>query len=124
MATFNPEVLDAAAREREVTLTTYGRKSGDPHRVVIWLWGDGQRLFIRSGGGPGRDWTRNLLATPRGVLTVGGLEVPFTARHVDLAEARTLHPLVNAKYGTEFKATAEGETPAPAEQATFEILPQ
>jgi deazaflavin-dependent oxidoreductase (nitroreductase family) len=124
MATFTSEVMDAAAREREVVLTTYGRRSGDPHRVVIWVWGDGQRLFMRSGGGLGRDWPRNLLATPRGVLQIGGLEVPFASRHLDPAEARTLHPLINAKYGTEFVATADDETPTPAEQATFEILPR
>jgi hypothetical protein len=35
MASFPPEVIEAAKREREVTLTTYGRKTGKPHGVTI-----------------------------------------------------------------------------------------
>ena len=68
MAQFDQTVLDAAARQREVELTTWGRVSGRPARVTIWIWGDGHHLYIRSGGGMSRDWPRNLLARGQGIL--------------------------------------------------------
>ena len=121
---FSDEVLAAAARLPEVELTTYGRKTGKPHRTTIWVWGDGRRLFIRSGAGLGRDWPQNLLANGRALLHLGDLEVPVTPRHVtDLAEARALHPLVERKYGEAARRSIGEGPPTPAEQATFEILP-
>jgi deazaflavin-dependent oxidoreductase (nitroreductase family) len=121
MATFTAEVLDAAAREREVELTTHGRRTGNPHRTVLWLWGDGRRLFIRSGGGPGRDWPRNLLARPDGVLHVGGRDVPVRARHLGTAEARSVGGFVARKYGPVVRLPEDGAPPTPAEHATFEL---
>ena len=123
MASFSPDVLDAAAREREAALTTRGRKTGSPHRIVLWVWGDGQRLFVRSGGGPGRDWPRNLLARPEGVLHVGGHDVPVQARHLDTGEARSVSPFVARKYGSTVRLPADGAPPTPAEHATFELTP-
>jgi deazaflavin-dependent oxidoreductase (nitroreductase family) len=123
MASFSTEVLDAAAREREVSLTTRGRKTGNDHSTVIWVWGDGRRLFIRSGGGLGRDWPRNLLARPEGVLHVGSHDVPVRARHLDPSEARSVGPLINRKYSPAPQMPDAGAPPTPAEQATFELTP-
>jgi deazaflavin-dependent oxidoreductase (nitroreductase family) len=124
MSEFSPDVLRSAARESEVELTTYGRRTGRPHRTVMWLSGDGRRLFVRSGGGPGRDWTRNLLARGEGVLHVGGHDVPVRARHVaDPVEARQVTGLVVAKYGPAIQVPPDGAPPTPAETATFELFP-
>jgi hypothetical protein len=123
VSTFSAEVLEAAARAREVELTTYGRRTGNPHRTTIWVWGDGRRLFIRSGQGLGRDWPRNLLARGRAVLRIGELDVPVVPRHTDPVEARGLHHLVESKYGVRPQSSGPGESPTPAEQATFELLP-
>ena len=126
MSGFSPAVLAAAAREREVGLTTFGRRSGAPGRVTIWVSpsADGQRLFIRSGQGLRRDWPQNLLASGRGVLHVGGFDVPVAARHVtDPAEARAVTELVAAKYGAAADRAAPGAPPPPAESATFELVP-
>jgi hypothetical protein len=121
---FNADVLAAAAREREIQLTTYGRRTGSPHRTVMWVWGDGERLFVTSGKGLTRDWPQNLLNQARGVLHVGDLEVPVTTRHVtDPAEARSVLPLVERKYEVTIARSKEGEPPTPQEQATFELLP-
>lgn len=51
MAEIDQTVLDAAAHQHEVELTTWGRMSGRPSRVTIWIWGDGHHLYIRSGAG-------------------------------------------------------------------------
>jgi deazaflavin-dependent oxidoreductase (nitroreductase family) len=121
VAGFAPHVLAAAATEREIELTTYGRRTGSAHRKVLWLSTDGTRLFVRSGGGPGRDWPRNLLARPEGVLHVGGHDVPVGARHLDPAEARSVTELVIRKYGDAVQRAPEGSPPTPAERATFEL---
>ena len=126
MGAFTEDVMDAAGREREVELTTYGRRTGKPHRTVVWVSpGDGRRLFVRSGGGLGRDWTRNLLARGDAVLRVGGRDVPVTARHLpDPAQARAVTDLVIRKYGPQVARPPDGSPPTPAEQATFELLPR
>ncbi|MGO8949965.1 MAG: hypothetical protein ACLQUY_20380 [Ktedonobacterales bacterium] len=125
MAGFDQTILDAAAQQREVELTTWGRLSGRPSRVTIWIWGDGRRLYIRSGGGMGRDWPQNLRAAGRGILHLVGRDIPVRARHVsDPAEARAGAEWINHKYGAPVQASAEGEPLTPAEQATFELTPE
>lgn len=117
-------MLEAAAREREVELTTYGRRTGNPHRTTIWVSSDGRRLFVRSGGGLGRHWTRNLLARNQGVLHVGGLDVPVQARHLtDPAAARSVADFVIRKYGSGVQRSPVDGPLTPAEQATFELVP-
>ena len=121
---FPAEVIAAAAREREVKLTTKGRRTGKPHTVTIWVSPDGDRLFIRSGGGLGRDWPQNLMAAGSGVLHVGGKDVPVRARHVtDAAEARAVSGFVRRKYGINVTTSAEGQALTPGEAASFELLP-
>lgn len=124
MAQFDRDVLDGVASEREVELTTFGRKTGHESRRILWAYTDGQRVFIRSGGGLGRDWPQNFLANGRGVLQVAGHDVPVTARHVsDVNEARRAGELARAKYGESIQITKDGDEPTPGEQATFELLP-
>lgn len=124
MSGFARDLLDLTMREREVELTTFGRKTGQPRRVTVWIWGDGTHLYIRSGGGLSRDWPCNLLANPRAILHLGDVDVPVRARRVtDPAEARLGAVLINQKYGTDFQPTAPAEALNAAEEATFELLP-
>ncbi len=124
MADFSQDVIDAAARQREVQITTYGRKTGRAHRVTVWVSGDNGRLFVRSGGGLGRDWPQNLLAGGRGVLHEGGRDVPFRARHVSAAaEARTAAGHLVRKYRVNIQRSSGDQPLTLGEQATFELLP-
>jgi deazaflavin-dependent oxidoreductase (nitroreductase family) len=121
---FETAVMDAATNQREVDLSTFGRRTGTPSRRTIWITTDGPRLYIRSGQGLGRDWPRNLLANGRAILHVEGQNVPVRARHVtDAAEARASWAAVKAKYGVERNASKDDEPLTPAEQATFELVP-
>jgi Uncharacterized protein conserved in bacteria (DUF2255) len=121
---FPPAVLHAASTDREIGLTTFGRRSGRPHRVTIWVSTDGRRLFVRSGGGLNRDWPRNLQARGQGILHLGGLDVPVEARRVgDAAVARSVTDLVAAKYHAAVRRSPEDGSLSLAEQATFELLP-
>ena len=124
MAGFDTAVTKAVQTEREVELTTYGRKTGKPSRRILWAYGDDERVFIRSGQGLGRDWPQNLLANGRGVLHVGGIDVPVSGVHLtDIDAARRAGNLGRAKYGETFSTSADGEEPTLGEQATFELLP-
>lgn len=121
---FPDSVLEAAGREREVDLTTYGRTSGRPRRITLWISTDGQRLFVRAGGGLKQDWPRNLLASGRAVLHIAGQDVPVRGRHItDTSFARDVSRLVVAKYGPSVTVPPDDAPPTPGEQATFELLP-
>jgi deazaflavin-dependent oxidoreductase (nitroreductase family) len=116
--------VEAAAREKEVTLTTNGRKTGKPVTVTIWISTDGQRMFVRSGGGFKRDWPQNLTARGEAILHIGGQSIKVKPRHVtDPAEARAVSQLVRKKYGFFVKASKPDQPLTPGEQATFELDP-
>jgi deazaflavin-dependent oxidoreductase (nitroreductase family) len=121
---FDRSILTAAAREKEVELTTYGRKTGKPSRRIIWITALGDRLYVRSGLGLTRDWPKNLKANGRAVLHMAGQDVPVQARHVtDAEEARAMHAPVKAKYAASRPASSGSEPLTPAEEAVFELLP-
>ena len=121
---FDPDVLEAAAREREVQLTTVGRKTGKPHRVTIWIVTDGRRLYIRSGEGLRRQWPQNLLARGEGVLKFRKTSVKVRPRLVaDPVEARAVSALYRRKYGPFVRASKPNQPLTPGEQTTFELVP-
>jgi deazaflavin-dependent oxidoreductase (nitroreductase family) len=125
MAGFDPAVLDAVAREREIELTTWGRKSGKPSRVILWIFADGDRVFIRSGGGLGRDWPRNFLARGQAILHVNGHDVAVRGKHVTDPElAREVSSMASRKYQSNVQRSHGDETLTPGESATFELFPE
>jgi deazaflavin-dependent oxidoreductase (nitroreductase family) len=124
MAGFSVDVLEAAKREREVQLTTYGRRTGKPRRVTIWIGTDGRRLFIRSGQGMRRHWPQNFLARSEGVIQFGDTAVKVKPRLVtDPDEARAVSAIYRQKYGPFVRASKPNEPLTLGEQTTFELLP-
>jgi deazaflavin-dependent oxidoreductase (nitroreductase family) len=123
MRSFDEAVMKAARNEREIDLTTFGRVTNKPSRVTVWITPLEDSLYLRSGGGMGRDWTKNLAAHGKGILHLGGADVPFTARHVtDLAEAKAVSRACAEKYDTNI-VMSDDDTPTPAETATFQLFP-
>jgi len=121
---FTADVLEAAAHEREVQLTTYGRRSGKSRSVTIWIGTDGRRLFIRSGQGFRRDWPQNLLARGQGILHMGKHTVRVKPQLItDAEEARAVSALYKRKYGSFVRASRPDQPLTLGEQATFELLP-
>ena len=115
---------EAAAEQREVTLTTTGRKSGKQRKVTIWISTDGRRLFIRSGQGLKREWPQNLLAKPEAKLHLGGKDIRVKARLVtDPHESRAIAEFGRKKYGSYIKPSKAGEPLSESEKATFELIP-
>ena len=124
MSPFTNDLIDAAAKEKEVTLTTMGRKSGKPHPVTIWISTDGKHLYIRSGQGMARDWPQNFLARGEATLKIANKSVKVKPRHVtDPDEARATSHLTRDKYGSIVKPSRPGEPLTMSEQAVFELLP-
>src|ERR1700687_4560356 len=123
MASFRLDVIEAAKREREGKLTTYGRKSGKPYDVIIWITTDGTHLYIRSGQGLGRQWPQNLIARGEGLLHLGKATVRVKPRLVtDPAEPRAVSGLYRRKYGPFVRASKPSQPLTPGEQATFELV--
>jgi hypothetical protein len=121
---FPSDMLGAVAKQKEVLLTTYGRNTGKPSTVTIWVVTDGRRVFIRSGQGLVRHWPRNLLKRPEGTLQLGGKMVRVKSRHVtDPTEARNSSRLYGPKYGAFVRPSLEGDPLTPGERAAFELLP-
>lgn len=122
---FDRKLLETAATEKEVELTTFGRTSGRPSRRIIWITALDDKVYVRSGLGLTRDWPKNLLANGRAILHIAGQDVSVRARHVtDVAEARSLHAPVKQKYDAERPASQGDEPATPSEQAVFELLPE
>jgi len=121
---FSRAALDAAARDHEVTLTTTGRKTGKRHDVTIWVATDGERIYIRSGGGMERDWPQNLMAKSEATIHLGGESVRVKPRHLtDAEEARRTSHLARDKYGSYVKPSKPGEPLTKGETAAFELIP-
>jgi deazaflavin-dependent oxidoreductase (nitroreductase family) len=121
---FNASLLQTAAHEKEVELTTFGRKSGQASRRVAWITAMDDKLYVRSGLGLTRDWPKNLLANGRAILHIAGQDVPVRARHVtDPTEARAMHTPVKQKYAAERPGSKDDEPLTPAEQAVFQLEP-
>lgn len=125
VSTFKKDVIDAAAREKEVRLTTFGRKTGKPSEVTIWIATDGDHLYIRSGQGMRRHWPQNFLARGEGVLHLGNIDVKVKPRRVtDPAEARASSELYVRKYGNTIVKVSKPDEPLTVGEATsFELLP-
>jgi Uncharacterized protein conserved in bacteria (DUF2255) len=98
--------------------------SGKPRSVTIWIATDGDRLYIRSGGGLGRDWPQNLIARGRATLRIGGRDLEVKPRHItDPDEARATSRLAREKYGAYVKPSKPGEPLTQGESAAFELIP-
>ena len=124
MAQTKSDVIEAAGREREVTLTTIGRKSGEEHKVTIWIVTDGSHVYIRSGQGLIRHWPQNLMARGEGLLHLGRQTIKVKPRHfTDPDEARATSALYGPKYGLSVKASKPDQPLTPGEQASFELIP-
>jgi hypothetical protein len=123
--TADRDLASAVATAPEVDQTTFGRRSGRPSRITIWIATDAQgRIHIRSVLGLVRDWPQNLLANGRAILHIDGKDFPVLGRHVtDRAELLASRDAVKAKYRIEVPTSQPGQLPTPPEQATFELVP-
>jgi deazaflavin-dependent oxidoreductase (nitroreductase family) len=85
----------------QIKLTSTGRRSGNPHEVVLYAWPDGDRLVVVGsyGGSPSDpDWASNLRTHPRAAVRRGRETAEHVAREVEGPERERLWALVTAKF--------------------------
>jgi len=73
------QVRAAVTKHPTIDITTTGRRSGDAHRIEIWMLAIGERFFITGTPGP-RGWQANVRINPRVVVHVkNGMQVDLVA---------------------------------------------
>ena len=95
-------------------VTTTGRTTGRPHRIEIWFAADPDHdtIFMLSGGRERADWLRNLVASPRCAVDIGGDQFIGYGRVIEGTDDDELaRTLVHDKYAqgddlTNWRATA------------------
>jgi deazaflavin-dependent oxidoreductase (nitroreductase family) len=99
-AAMNPDALSRIRRVagRQTTiLTHYGRKSGKPFQVTIWFVVDGDRVYIGTANAD-RNWVKNVQATARIKMSVGGEALDATARFLAGDEHARAMRAIRRKY--------------------------
>jgi deazaflavin-dependent oxidoreductase (nitroreductase family) len=92
------ERLAALNRTRTTVLTHYGRKTGKPFQVTIWFLVDGDHIYLVTMNME-RQWTRNVLVTPRVSLRIGDEAIEGDATQVtDPVEMKRVVELMKKKY--------------------------
>jgi len=74
--------LDHLATYQTIELTTTGRRSGEPRRIEIW-WFRVEGRFVVTGTPGRRDWLANVIADPRVIVHVDGLDITARAVLID-----------------------------------------
>jgi deazaflavin-dependent oxidoreductase (nitroreductase family) len=91
------ERLARVARKSNVTLTHYGRKSGEPYQVTIWFTVDGDHINLHTMSMQ-RQWPRNVLENERVSLRIGDETFEGTATPVDPTQMPRVVALMKKKY--------------------------
>ena len=89
--------MDVSPAPLKVTLTTTGRRTGEPRTVPLYAFADGDRLVIvGSRGGSAKDpaWAGNLRATPEATIKRGRDVIAVRAREVADEDRERLWRLV------------------------------
>jgi deazaflavin-dependent oxidoreductase (nitroreductase family) len=94
----DPSIRDALTRSGVIDMTTTGRKSGEPHRIEIFLHIIDGRLYVSGMPGFKRSYIANLTANPHFIIHLKGAvtaDLAATARVItDDAERREVLPQV------------------------------
>jgi len=92
------------------SLTTRGRRSGQPHEIEIWFAVAGDTFYLLSGGGESADWVRNLRADPAVTVRVGDAVWGGAARAVPVGTEEAAHArrLVFEKYQPRYDGDLTG----------------
>jgi deazaflavin-dependent oxidoreductase (nitroreductase family) len=90
--------LQRVGSRRTCRLSHVGRRTGRSFEVTIWFMVDGDRVYL-STLNMQRNWTRNVLATPRVTLRIGPETFTGDASPVtDAAEMTRVVELLRKKY--------------------------
>ena len=106
-----PAMLAKVRDQRNVQLTTIGRRSGKPHTVPVWFVVDGERLYL-STLDPSRDWVRNAKKNPEVRFDFGGTVLVGQLRTVaDPTLDATIRQALRDKYWIAWAGGLVGKGP-------------
>ena len=92
--TMNEQIRRALQRGHTIGLTTVGRRTGRPRRVIVAFHNIGGRIFVSGMPGFPRDWLANIRHDPTITIHLGpplAADLPATARAIlDPAERRPI----------------------------------
>src|SRR5271157_470318 len=100
MAKRNDALTDRLSRDREITITVTGRKSGRTISLPIWFVWDEGKLYLLPVQGSDTQWYKNVLKNPMIRIDARGAEAEFQA--VPITDATRVSSVVEKfrdKYG-------------------------
>jgi deazaflavin-dependent oxidoreductase (nitroreductase family) len=111
------ERLASVREQKEVRLTTIGRRSGKPHTIPVWFLVDGPLVYLNTLDTT-RDWVRNAQKNPEVRLDFGAFTLAGRLRTVtdERTDARA-RELLRGKYWAAWAGGLVGQGP----KATFVV---
>ena len=90
----------ALQNDRVVDITTIGRKSGQPRRIEIWLYYEGDGVGYLFGTVGKRDWLANLRANPDFTIHVKrGAQADLPGRAEEITDPAERREVIARLYG-------------------------
>lgn len=122
MTGWSEEQVAAIANPQEVQVATR-RADGSLRRpTIIWIVGDGDRLFIRSTNGRPAAWFKGAIATGTGQIISGGSV--YEVKFVEAGDADL--PLVDSAYRKKYRqypSIVDHLVESGPRSATLEVFP-
>ena len=109
--------LDPLKDRSTLQLTTFGRKTGKPHKVTVWFLVDGDTVILVTLKLK-RDWPRNVRKNGKVDLDIGGMV--FKGRATQIAGAKQL-ARVNKLLGQKYWAAWLGSKVGMGPEGAFEV---
>lgn len=97
----NDALESRLSRDREITISVTGRKSGRTISLPIWFVWDGGKLYLLPVKGSDTQWYKNVLKNPSIRINAGGVqgEVKIVAV-TDATQVKSVVERFRCKYGT------------------------
>jgi deazaflavin-dependent oxidoreductase (nitroreductase family) len=110
-------LLASVRDQREVRLTTTGRRSGKPHTIPVWFMVEGSVVYLNTLD-PTRDWVKNAQKNPDVRLDFGATVLAGRLRTVtDEATETRIKQALRDKYWVAWAGGLVGQGP----KATFVV---
>ena len=100
MPAHNDAFKDRLSRDRELTISVTGRKSGRTISIPVWFVVDGGKLYLVPVQGSDTQWYKNVLKNPKIRIDARGTEAEVDA--VAITDSRQVSSVVEKfreKYG-------------------------
>jgi deazaflavin-dependent oxidoreductase (nitroreductase family) len=96
----NDTLESRLSRNRQITISVTGRKSGRTISVPIWFVWEGGKLYLLPVKGSDTQWYKNVLDNPSVRIKAQNVEAEFTATPVtDAKQAQSVVEKFRDKYG-------------------------